>query len=127
MTGVLRGERLAQAFAGMDLFVFPSQTDAFGNVVLEAMAAGVPSVVMPKGGPKFLVENGVTGFAAKNEREFIETVIECAKEPSRIKEMRTACRASACKYSWEQIFENVYDKYRIVGTLNRNVKAQENL
>ncbi len=40
-TGILGGEDLARAFADMDLFAFPSKTDAFGNVVLEAMAAGV--------------------------------------------------------------------------------------
>ena len=46
-TGVLRGEALAAAYAGMDLFVFPSHTDTFGNVVLEALASGVPAIVTP--------------------------------------------------------------------------------
>ena len=50
-TGVLRGEALSAAYANMDLFVFPSHTDTFGNVVLEAMASGVPAIVTPGGGP----------------------------------------------------------------------------
>ena len=50
-TGVLRGEALSRAYANMDLFVFPSHTDTFGNVVLEALASGVPAVVTPDGGP----------------------------------------------------------------------------
>src|SRR5262249_28243966 len=56
LPGILRGEKLAEAYASMDAFVFPSATDTFGNVVLEAMASGVPPVVSTSGGPKFLVE-----------------------------------------------------------------------
>ena len=53
--GILRGEDLARAYANMDLFVFPSTTDTFGNVILEALACGVPCIVTSGGGPKFLV------------------------------------------------------------------------
>ena len=60
-TGVLRGEELARAYANMDLFVFPSHTDTFGNVVLEALASGVPAIVTPDGGPKTIVRDGETG------------------------------------------------------------------
>ena len=52
---MLKGEALSQAYANMDLFVFPSHTDTFGNVVLEAMASGVPAIVTPDGGPKTIV------------------------------------------------------------------------
>ena len=64
LTGILRGEELARAYADMDVFAFPSETDTFGNVVLEALSSGVPAVVTTAGGPKFLVESGVTGFVA---------------------------------------------------------------
>jgi phosphatidylinositol alpha 1,6-mannosyltransferase len=60
-TGVLKGEPLAEAYANMDLFVFPSHTDTFGNVVLEALASGVPAIVTPDGGPPTIVRDGVTG------------------------------------------------------------------
>ena len=60
-TGVLRGEALAKAYASMDLLVFPSHTDTFGNVVLEALASGVPAIVTPHGGPPTIVRNEVTG------------------------------------------------------------------
>jgi len=64
--GVLRGETLAQAYANMDVFAFPSETDTFGNVVLEALASGLPAVVASGGGPKLLIEEGVTGFVASD-------------------------------------------------------------
>jgi phosphatidylinositol alpha 1,6-mannosyltransferase len=60
-TGVLKGEALAAAYARMDLFVFPSHTDTFGNVVLEALASGVPAIVTPDGGPKTIVRDGSHG------------------------------------------------------------------
>ena len=65
-TGYLAGEELARAFASADVFVFPSTTDTFGNVVIEAMASGLPVVVSDQGGPCELVEDGVTGFVTKS-------------------------------------------------------------
>ncbi|HEV3074810.1 MAG TPA: glycosyltransferase, partial [Thermoanaerobaculia bacterium] len=54
-TGFLHGEDLARAYAGADVFVFPSTTDTFGNVVLEAQAAGLPAIVSDRGGPQEIV------------------------------------------------------------------------
>ena len=67
LPGVLQGEALSAAYANMDLFVFPSHTDTFGNVVLEAMASGVPAVVTPDGGPKTIVRDGETGRIVPDE------------------------------------------------------------
>ena len=64
--GLLFGETLAKTFANMDIFAFPSHTDTFGNVILEALASGVPPVVTSSGGPKYLVRHGVTGFIAND-------------------------------------------------------------
>ena len=72
-TGVLRGEALSTAYANMDLFVFPSHTDTFGNVVLEAMASGVPAIVTPSGGPCTIVRDGETGRIVPDE-EFAAAV-----------------------------------------------------
>jgi glycosyltransferase involved in cell wall biosynthesis len=64
-TGYLAGRELARAYASSDVFVFPSTTDTFGNVILEALASGVPCVVSDKGGPKDLIVHGTTGFITR--------------------------------------------------------------
>ena len=68
LTGVLRGDALAIAYANMDLFVFPSETETVGNVVLEAMASGVPVVAMAHGGPKFIADPGRSAILAADHR-----------------------------------------------------------
>jgi glycosyltransferase involved in cell wall biosynthesis len=108
--GVLRGEQLAEAYANMDMFVFPSHTDTFGNVVLEALASGVPAVVTPSGGPKFLVEDGVTGFV-RDDDGFPSAVEELMRSPDRHQAMRTAARASSLSRSWDAVFAGVYAGY----------------
>ncbi|MBV9266606.1 MAG: glycosyltransferase [Acidobacteriaceae bacterium] len=110
-TGVLRGERLAAAFANMDVFVFPSKTDTFGNVILEAFAAGLPAVVTSAGGPKFLVEDGVTGFIAASEWEFIRAVNNLMCDAPRHTAMCLAARQYACAQSWDAVFEKVFEAY----------------
>ena len=109
--GVLRGEALAEAYANMDLFVFPSKTDTFGNVVLEAMASGTPAVVTDQGGPKFIIEDGVTGYAADSDEEFIRRVTEIMTDPEMHERMRIAARALACHSSWDTVFDDVYAGY----------------
>ncbi len=61
-TGYLSGDDLAEAYASCDFFVFPSATDTFGNVVLEAQASGLPVVVSDEGGPKENIVPGETGY-----------------------------------------------------------------
>ncbi|MCI0528302.1 MAG: glycosyltransferase [Nitrospira sp.] len=80
-TGVLKGEDLARAYANMDLFVFPSHTDAFGNVVLEALASGIPAVVTSQGGPKFLVQSGISGYVAADDHDFLGAVVALMSNP----------------------------------------------
>ncbi len=62
LAGFMRGEELSRAYASADIFVFPSTTESFGNVVLEAAASGLPCVVAAEGGVMDLVQDGETGF-----------------------------------------------------------------
>ncbi|HEY1903984.1 MAG TPA: glycosyltransferase [Terracidiphilus sp.] len=108
--GVLRGEALSTAYANMDLLVFPSHTDTFGNVVLEAMASGVPAIVTIDGGPKTIVRDGETGRIAE-DCEFAAAVAAVLGNPEKHAEMRLAARAHALTMSWDAVFEGVYAGY----------------
>jgi phosphatidylinositol alpha 1,6-mannosyltransferase len=108
--GVLKGEALATAYANMDLFVFPSHTDTFGNVVLEALASGVPAVVTPDGGPCTIVRDGVTGRIVPDV-EFPGAMIKILRNQGLHSEMRRAARAYALTANWDSVFEGVYAGY----------------
>jgi phosphatidylinositol alpha 1,6-mannosyltransferase len=109
-TGVLKGEALAEAYARMDLFVFPSHTDTFGNVVLEALASGVPAIVTPDGGPPTIVRDGVTGRIVRDE-DFAAAIAGVLADPARHAQMRLAARSYALTMSWDSVFEGVYAAY----------------
>jgi phosphatidylinositol alpha 1,6-mannosyltransferase len=109
--GVLQGEALARAYANMDVFVFPSRTDTFGNVVLESLASGVPAIVSDSGGPRFVVEAGETGFVARDVQEFVKCIKELAARRDRLDRMRSTARAYALASSWDRVFEAVYAGY----------------
>ena len=110
ITGVLKGEELSRAYANMDLFVFPSHTDTFGNVVLEAFASGVPAVVTPDGGPASIVRDGVTGRVVP-DAEFAGAVAGILSDQTKFAEMGRAARAHALTMSWDSVFEGVYRAY----------------
>jgi len=112
LPGVLRGNALSRAYANLDLFVFPSHTDAFGNVVQEAMASGVPAVVTSDGGPKFVIEDGITGFAAATDEEFISRVINLMEDAQLRQRMAAAARAATARRTWDDVMSNVYGYYR---------------
>jgi glycosyltransferase involved in cell wall biosynthesis len=118
--GVLKGEALSTAYANMDLFVFPSHTDTFGNVVLEALASGVPAIVTREGGPCTIVRDGVTGRIVDDE-DFAAAVAGVLGDPVKHAEMRLAAREYALTMSWDSVFEGVYAAYE--GMLGQREQA----
>ena len=110
-TGVLHGERLAETYANMDVFVFPSRTDTYGNVVLEALASGVPAIVTDSGGPRFIVRSGETGFIAKDLDAFVEHVTMLRGRPELRQRMGRSARDYALTATWDAVFESVYTRY----------------
>jgi phosphatidylinositol alpha 1,6-mannosyltransferase len=111
--GVLRGEDLSRAYASMDLLVFPSHTDTFGNVVLEALASGVPALVTPDGGPCTIVRDGETGLI-RNDADFAGAIAALMADPRRHASMRENARKHALGASWDAIFEGLRRDYRML-------------
>jgi glycosyltransferase involved in cell wall biosynthesis len=88
-TGYLAGEQLQRGYASADLFVFPSATDTFGNVVLEAQASGLPVIVSDEGGPQELMVDGETGvvFRAGSTNDLAGAISSMISDPQRIARM----------------------------------------
>ena len=113
LAGLLAGEELARAYANMDLFVFPSKTDAFGNVVLEALASGVPALVTDKGGPQFIVREGKSGYVCANTAAFVDHILRLKQSPDELARMRAHAREQAEQTTWDSVFEAVYRAYEV--------------
>ncbi|WP_245590842.1 glycosyltransferase [Nitratidesulfovibrio termitidis] len=113
-TGYLTGDDLANAYASSDIFVFPSGTDTFGNVVLEAQASGLPVVVTDKGGPQENLLPGRTGAIVPegDATAMAQAMLDMAADPARLNTMRTDARAYAESRSFEAAFLQQWAMYR---------------
>jgi glycosyltransferase involved in cell wall biosynthesis len=104
-TGYLEGIELASVYASSDIFVFPSTTDTFGNVVLEAQASGLPVVVSDEGGPCENVIPGKTGFVSANQHgAFCRHIEKLLDNPLKRGQMGRAAR----KYMEERSFGKAF-------------------
>lgn len=101
--GILRGEALAEHYASADLFVFPSLTETFGNVTLEAMASGLAVVAFDYAAARQHIEHGVNGFAAPfgDHKAFLELALDAACRD--LGPVREAARDSARKVRWKKV------------------------
>ena len=115
-TGVLSRQAVAEVFASADLFVFPSQTDTAGNVVLEAQASGLPVLVSAVGGPRENMLAGRSGVVccSANADEWTARIAELLRLRSRRDEMAREARAYAMTRQWETALAPLYDAYREV-------------
>jgi glycosyltransferase involved in cell wall biosynthesis len=91
--GVLQGEPLGRAYAGADVFVFPSLTDTFGNVLLEALASGLPVAAFPVTGPKDVITDPRVGVLDVDLRQASLAALDL---------QRDAPREFALRFSWEE-------------------------
>jgi glycosyltransferase involved in cell wall biosynthesis len=109
-TGYLKGEELAGAYASADIFVFPSTTDTFGNVIIEAQASGVPVIVSDSGGPKELVENERNGLITKSHdvEDLTRAIRELVSNPQQRKEMGNHSRESVINRTWPNAFRRFW-------------------
>ncbi|MBJ6120973.1 glycosyltransferase family 4 protein [Sphingomonas mollis] len=114
--GFQRGEALGRAVASMDVFFNPSVTETFGNVTLEAMAAGVPVVAARATGASDLVDEGETGFlvSPRDAAAYADAIGRIVADPALRRAMGAAGHAKAATYRWDTINEAVLDAYLAV-------------
>lgn len=105
-TGYLKGTELATAYASADIFVFPSTTDTFGNVILEAQASGLPVVVSDSGGPKELVADKANGLITRSHdvEDFTRAIRALVADRALRERMANRARDSVTDRSWPRAF-----------------------
>lgn len=112
-TGFLTGDDLATAYASADVFLFPSDTETFGSVTLEAMASGLPAVCADATGSRCLVVPGVTGFLAPpgEVAVFVAHLEALARDPALRLKLGTAARTRSLSFSWESDMASLLARY----------------
>jgi glycosyltransferase involved in cell wall biosynthesis len=121
-TGYLKGEQLAEVYSASDLFIFPSATETFGNVVLESLASGTPVIGANSGGVKSIINNGTTGILceANNLQQFTDAVVRLLATDSKRSEMSYEGRNYALSQKWNKIFDDLLNHYYHVIDSNPN-------
>ena len=109
------GGDLSTAYASSDLFVFPSTTETFGNVVLEAMASGLVPICPRQGGPAGIIQHGSTGLLTepRDAGELAESVEYLLDHPGVRAEMSDRALQYAQSQTWDRIFTDLFQDYRV--------------
>jgi glycosyltransferase involved in cell wall biosynthesis len=112
-TGYLYGDDLVGAYAAADIFVFPAANETFGNVVLEAMASGLPVVAAQAGGPLDVVVEGATGlmFDPNDPAALVDAVRRLVDDPAYAQQLGAGGRARAKACSWSTVLDGLLDEY----------------
>lgn len=110
------GKDLARWYASADVFIFPSTTETLGNVVLEALASALPSVVVDRGGPQDLIDHGANGFVARaNDPADIAGYLQRLLQDRELRtRMALSARESASSRSWSEVNGGLIESYRRV-------------
>jgi glycosyltransferase involved in cell wall biosynthesis/predicted metal-dependent phosphoesterase TrpH len=111
--GWLEGVELARAYASADIFLFPSATDTFGQVILEAQASGLPVVAVAAGGPLSLIEDRVSGLLSGPTADCLaESLLELAASPLLRRRLAAVALEEARRRTWESAMERLAEGYR---------------
>ncbi|WP_080848586.1 glycosyltransferase family 4 protein [Cytobacillus gottheilii] len=112
-TGYLKGKELANIYTAGDLFVFPSTTETFGNVVLESLASGTPVIAANAGGVKNIIKHGSTGTLCTpgSAVEFADSIISLLYDDKYRYQMGSNARNYALTQKWDTIFNSLLDHY----------------
>ncbi len=105
--GVHRGEPLAEHYASADVFLFPSETETFGNVTLEAMASGLAVVAYDYAAAHLHITHGETGMLAPygEAKAFVAAAVELARAPQTLPRMRQQAREYAATLGWPRVVQ----------------------
>jgi glycosyltransferase involved in cell wall biosynthesis len=116
--GLRRGEDLAAHYASADLFVFPSLTETFGNVVTEAMASALPVVAFDHAAAGQLIRHGDNGWlAAPHEAvQFVELAARAAADPGALRTMGERARVTALALDWQRVIDDLETVLRRAAT-----------
>lgn len=111
--GYKSGEELSTIYASSDLFIFPSTTETFGNVVLEAMASGTVPVCSDEGGASSSIKNNHNGIIckAKDSFDFSKKILPLINNQTELQRISENCIEYASKQSWNNIFSMQYQHY----------------
>jgi glycosyltransferase involved in cell wall biosynthesis len=103
--GARSGEELARHYASADVFLFPSLTETYGNVTLEAMASGLAVVAFDYAAAAEMIEHGASGVLAAwgDERSFVAQAAALAADPTRAAALASRARPAAAARSWEAV------------------------
>lgn len=112
--GVLGGEDLARAYASSDIFFFPSESETFGNVTLEASASGLACVCADASGSQSIIMHNKTGFLidAKKPDLFVDQIAKLIVDPALRSTIGKAARLHAKSFSWDAILSELLVNYR---------------
>jgi len=126
-TGFLEGDELAVAYASADIFLYPSCTDTFGNVTLEAMASGLPLVCARAPGSSCLVEHGVNGYLVEPESsdEFSAAVLALSGDKNHRRSMARASWRLSQSYTWDGAMQTLDRHYQEIWQGSRSPSARK--
>jgi glycosyltransferase involved in cell wall biosynthesis len=111
--GWLEGDELARTYASADVFLFPSRTDTFGQVVLEAQASGLPVVAVDEGGPTTLIRDGATGLLRPPDAEALGAAVAgLAADAAARERLARGGLAAVADRTWERAFSRLATGYR---------------
>ena len=112
-TGFLHDEDLARAYASADVFLFPSESETFGNVTLEAMASGLPAVCADASGSRSLVVEGKTGYLASagSVAAFVDRLAPLVADGALRARFGAAGRERALEFGWDGILGQLHASY----------------
>ena len=112
--GAQHGERLTAHYASADVFLFPSETETYGNVVPEAMASGLPVVAYDDAAARTLVVPGDSGFVVPrgNPRAFVGAAVVLARAPHALPSMRRHARQAVAALDWNHVVDRFLELLR---------------